>query len=101
MRANFSELIEELDRRFDLSLFDTPPVLAVTDAIIIGRSVGAMIGVIRHVVTPIGEVIAMQRALEAGGVRLAGAVINGFDPRLVRGSSHGYNYRYDYQTRSE
>lgn len=101
MRRNFMELIEELDQRFDLSLFDTPPVLAVTDAIIIGRSVGAMIGVIRHVVTPVGEVIAMQRTLEAGGVRLAGTVINGFDPRLVRGSRETYSYRYDYQTRAE
>lgn len=101
MRRDFTDLIEELDRRFDLSLFDTPPVLAVTDAIIIGRSVGAMIGVIRHVVTPVGEVIAMQRTLEAGGVRLAGAVINGFDPRLVRGSRETYSYRYDYQTRAE
>lgn len=101
MRRDFTDLIEELDQRFDLSLFDTPPVLAVTDAIIIGRSVGAMIGVIRHVVTPVGEVIAMQRALEAGGVRLAGAVINGFDPRLVRGSRETYSYRYDYQTRAE
>lgn len=103
MRATFSELIETLNTRFDLTLLDSPPVLAVTDPVVIGRATGATIAVVRHDVTPIGEVLAMQRALETGGVRLAGVVLNGFDPRKARAYSYNYSYgyRYEYKKRAE
>lgn len=103
MRASFSELIETLNARFDLTLLDSPPVLAVTDPVVIGRAVGATIAIVRHDVTPIGEVLAMQRALETGGVHLAGVVLNAFDPRKARGYAYNYNYgyRYEYKKRAE
>ena len=97
LRSNFAELIDLLDKRFDLTLLDCPPVLAVTDPVIIGRLTGAIIGIIRHDVTPMGEIAAMQRTLETSGVRLAGAVLNGFDPRKVKAGSQNYSYRYDYK----
>jgi len=99
LRPNFAALIDLLDKRFDLTLLDCPPVLAVTDPVIIGRLTGALIGVIQHDMTPMGEVQAMQRALDAGGVRLAGAVLNGFDPRKVKAGSENYSYRYDYKSK--
>jgi len=99
LRSNFAELIELLDKRFDLTLLDCPPVLAVTDPVIIGRLTGASIGVVRHDMTPMGEILAMQRALDTGGVRLAGAVLNGFDPRKVKAGSENYSYRYDYKSK--
>lgn len=107
MRNSFSELIKTLDTRFDLTLLDCPPVLAVTDPVVIGRVAGATIAVVRHDVTPIGEVQAMQRALETGGVHLAGVVLNGFDPRKAQGYAYNsnynynYNYRYAYKSRTE
>jgi len=82
-------------------LLDSSPVLAVTDPVVIGRATGATIAVVRHDVTPIGEVLAMQRALEIGGVRLAGVVLNGFDPRKARSYSYNYSYRYEYKKRAE
>lgn len=97
MRASFSELIETLNTRFDLTLLDSPPVLAVTDPVVIGRATGATIAVVRYDVTPIGEVLAMQRALETGGVRLAGVVLNRFDPRKARSYSYNYSYGYRYE----
>ncbi|MDO8982394.1 polysaccharide biosynthesis tyrosine autokinase [Cypionkella sp.] len=101
MRASFSELIETLNTRFDLTLLDSSPVLAVTDPVVIGRATGATIAVVRHDVTPIGEVLAMQRALAIGGVRLAGVVLNGFDPRKARAYSYNYSYRYEYKKKAE
>ena len=103
MRAEFNALVLELDKRFDLTLLDCPPVLAVTDAVVIGRAAGATIAVVRHEMTPMGEVLAMQRALETGGVHLAGAIMNGFDPKKARGYSYsyGYSYRYDYRKRDD
>lgn len=101
MRDRFQNLVEELDRRFDLSLIDTPPVLAVTDPMIIARSVGATILVARFDVTPLGEIEAVQRQFLNAGLRINGTVLNAFDPRRARSRSaygYGYSYRYDYKS---
>lgn len=103
MRKSLPELIAALDREFDLTLLDCPPVLAVTDPVIISRAVGATIAVIRHDVTPIGEINAMTNTLESSGVRLIGAVLNGFDPKRAKAThsySYSYNTRYDYSKKS-
>lgn len=99
MRPRLQDLIEGLDRDFDLIIFDAPPVLAVTDAVIIGRSVGSVISVVRHDVTPIGEVASVRSTLDAAGVALKGTIFNAFDPRRAgtsRGYGYGYGYRYSY-----
>jgi len=105
MRSTFTDLVAELDQRFDLALFDAPPVLAVTDPVVIGRAVGATIAVVRHDETPLGEVAAMQQMLVTGGVTLTGVVLNGFDPRKTTSYGYGYNYssgyRYDYKSRAD
>jgi tyrosine-protein kinase Etk/Wzc len=101
MRGKFKELLKELDERFDISIVDTPPVLAVTDPIIIASATGASIVVIRFDETTATQIDATQSQLEQGGVKLSGSILNGFDPRRVKaGNAYGYTYRYDYR-RSE
>lgn len=98
MRDRFQTLLAELDSRFDLSFLDTPPVLAVTDPMIIARSVGATIVVARFDQTPLGEVEAMQRQFMNAGLRINGAVLNAYDPRRARArAGYGYSYRYEYK----
>jgi tyrosine-protein kinase Etk/Wzc len=102
MRARFKDLVKELDKLFDLTIFDSPPVLAVTDPIIIGNATGATIAVIRFDMTRANEIEAVQMQLEQGGAKLAGAILNGFDPRRVQaGYSYGYSYRYEYKNSEE
>lgn len=104
MRKALPELVETLNTRFDLSIFDCTPVLAVTDPVVISRSVGASIAVVRFAATPIGEVHAMHKAYENAGLKLNGAILNGYDPQQAKGQygySYGYNYRYEYKQRQE
>lgn len=102
MRRELSELITHLHRKVDLSIFDSPPALAVTDPVILGSATGATILVARHDVTPIGEVAAVLKAYQTAGLRLSGAILNGFDPRKARaGYGYGYGYRYTYKQRKE
>jgi tyrosine-protein kinase Etk/Wzc len=53
-------------------------------------------------VTPVDELEAVQKTLEAAGVSLKGIVFNGYDPRRAKGGRSGYSYgnRYAYK-RSE
>ena len=106
MRSEFSRLVEWCGREFDLTIFDTPPTLAVTDPVIVARNTGAAIFVARHDVTPMGEVEASIKTFSSAGLRLSGAVLNGYDPRKARGRygygyGYGYGYRYDYKQRKQ
>lgn len=99
MRQSFSDLMVELDREFDLVLIDAPPTLAVTDPVIMGRSVGATIMIVRHRKTAIGEVEAVMRTFETAGGRVAGAVLNGVvaDSMSYGNKYYYYNRRYSYK----
>jgi tyrosine-protein kinase Etk/Wzc len=101
MRPEFEALLKELDARFDLVIIDSPPALAVTDPVVIGRYTGATILVARHMQTMLGEVEAVRRAFETAGGKLTGAILNGY--RETEGSRYGgqyryYNYRYSYRS---
>lgn len=101
MREDLSNLIKTLDKDFDLIIIDAPPVLAVTDPVVLGRAAGAVIAVTRFGQTPPGEVLAMKKTLENAGVKLAGAILNDFDPKSARGGtgySYAYNTRYSYKS---
>lgn len=103
MRKTFGELVKELDGRFDMSIFDCPPVLAVTDPVIVGKHTGGILAVIRYDETPSAEVTAMVKTFESTGLKLTGTILNGFDPRKARagGYSYNYNYRYEYKSRAK
>jgi tyrosine-protein kinase Etk/Wzc len=102
MRSEFSRLVDWCGQNFDLTIFDTAPALAVTDPVIVARNTGATIFVARHDVTHPGEVEATIKTFSAAGLRLSGAVLNGFDPRKARGRyGYGYGYRYDYKQRKQ
>lgn len=101
MRTEFEELLNSLNERFDLIIIDSPPTLAVTDPVVIGRYVGATIMVVRHMETMLAEVEAVRRAFETAGGKITGAILNGY--KITEGSKYGgqyhyYNYRYSYKS---
>ena len=97
IRPKFRDLITELTQRFDLVVIDCPPVLAVTDAAVVGRIAGATFVVARHQKTEIGEFAATIRTLETAGVSIKGAILNAFDRRNMKSyGNYGYKYKYSY-----
>lgn len=103
MREDLGQIINRLDEEFDLIIVDSPPVMAVTDAVIISRAVGATIFIARAGLTHPGEVQATMKILSASGTKISGAILNGFDPKRARGPygygyGYAYNYRYTYKT---
>lgn len=98
MRAELPALVARCAEHFDLTIFDTPPSLAVTDPVILARNTGATLLVARHDMTLPGEVDAVIKTFAAAGLRLSGAILNGFDPRKAKGGyGYGYGYRYAYR----
>jgi len=104
MRRELARLIQELDQIVDLIIIDSPPTLAVTDPVILGRSAGTTILVARHDVTSVAEIAAVKKQFATAGVRISGSILNCFDPRKARNASeygYSYGYRYSYQNRAD
>ena len=98
MHERFSHLIAQLSERYDYVLLDSPPVLAVTDATIIGKLAGTTLVVLKSAEHPMREIEETVKRLNGAGIRPRGILMNQVGHRL---GSYGYgnygstNYRYD------
>lgn len=91
--TKMQNLINELKEDFDIILFDAPPILAVTDALIMMQYLDNFILVIRPNQTEKG---ALKRALNQ--LNLANAPFSGVVMNSIDSSSDGYGggYYYNY-----
>ena len=97
MHPRFAELLEWASQNYDLVLVDTPPLLAVTDAAIVGSLAGTTLLVARFAVTVAKEVEITQRRLEQNGIAVKGVILNAMERRAASyyGGSYSY-YQYQY-----
>ena len=94
MHRNFADLVTYLDQRFDIVILDTPPLLAVTDPVIIGKYVGMILLASRHLVTQLSEVKASLKVIENNGLKVTGTVLNVYDAKKGDKGAGGYHYEY-------
>ena len=92
LHDRFSALLEVLTTKYDLIIIDSPPILAVTDAAIIGKMVGATFMVVKAGAHPKRELKQSISKLSQSGVELKGIVFN----NMAKISSR-YVYQYSYK----
>jgi len=94
------ELLEELRRASDIAILDTPPILAVADALqVAAKSDGTLI-VADAESTRRAAARHVRQQLDQIGARVVGAVLNNFDawsPRYSAYDGYGYTYAYRYE----
>jgi len=95
MNAKFTALLEQLKPLYDLIIIDTPPILAVTDAAIIGHHVGTSLLVVRFGLNQAREIALAKKRFEQNGVEIKGAIFNAVEKRSAGYYSYGY---YEYKT---
>jgi tyrosine-protein kinase Etk/Wzc len=98
MSSQFQSLITDLASDYDLIIFDTPPILAVTDASIVGAYCGTSLMVARFESCSLKEVIAANHRFDLAGVDIKGIVFNAVEKKA---SSYYYDYgyyNYEYKT---
>lgn len=96
----FSALLRGLAAQYDFIVVDTPPVLAVTDAVLVARHSGVNLLVLRAGKHPMREINAALRRFEQGGVQVHGVVLNDVQARSGYGSYGGYHYQYAYSPKA-
>jgi len=96
----FKELLEQLQSQYDHIIIDTPPVLAVTDGIIISQYTGVNLIVARYAKSQMKELELTLNRFEQAGVKVSGFILNDIQ-RASAGYGYGYNYAYAYKAQKE
>lgn len=95
MHPRFKEFMSWASETYDMVIVDTPPILAVTDAAMVGRVAASTLLVARHNLTSVKEMVTSVRRLEQMGVNIKGAILNDVMKSIVNHYSTGYNaYAY-------
>jgi polysaccharide biosynthesis transport protein len=89
----FGQLISQLRQRYDLIIIDSPPVLPVPDALILGRWADGAVIAARFDISRFPQVERARRQLDNAGIAVLGTVINGMR------HSDSYYGRYTYSRR--
>ncbi|MDR5780140.1 polysaccharide biosynthesis tyrosine autokinase [Caballeronia sp. LZ065] len=90
------EVLGELKQRYDLVIIDTPPVLAVTDATVIGKHAGTSLLVVRHGKNQVQEIGETMKRLHHGGVNMKGVLLTDVpQSKMLMGSTYAGYYGYE------
>ncbi|GDS48152.1 colanic acid production tyrosine-protein kinase [Escherichia coli] len=100
MHRRFETLLKWASDNYELVIIDTPPILAVTDAAIIGRYAGTTLLVARFEENTAKEIAVSVKRFEQSGVLVRGCILNGVVKKASSYYGYGYNhygYSYDNQ----
>ncbi|QHW96589.1 polysaccharide biosynthesis tyrosine autokinase [Klebsiella variicola] len=92
MHPRFENLLTWATNNYELVIIDTPPILAVTDAAIIGKYAGTTLLVARFESNTVKEISVSIKRFEQSGIAIKGCILNG----VVRKASSYYSYGYNH-----
>jgi Mrp family chromosome partitioning ATPase len=93
----FRRLLELLMEHFDMIIIDSPPILAVTDAVVLAGQADGVAVVVNSGESRLPAVARALERLTSVDANILGVIVN----RMTSGSGgyyyHYYYYQYDYQ----
>ena len=99
---SFADILKELQTRYDRIILDSPPLLPVSDPVILSRYADAVVLVVKAEATLAHRVRQALSKLETARAPVAGIVLNQLDMRKAQKYSHygyggyGENYTSDH-----
>ncbi len=91
-----AQVLSDLRGRFDLVLIDSPPVLPITDALLIAPYVDGIVLVYQSGRTARVALARSKDQLEEAGGKLLGAILNDVRPEAEMDIGYTYYHRYRY-----
>jgi capsular exopolysaccharide synthesis family protein len=99
--ARMSTLVDQLEKEWDMILFDSPPIVAVTDASMISSEIDAIVMVVKAGQTDRSAVDRALDTIKNVKAPLIGVVLNGANPETLAGKYSYYYSYYNYYYHSE
>ena len=97
--AGMQELVSEAANQYDVVVFDSSPVLAVTDPSVVATMVDEIVVVVSSGKTRMRDLEHAIEQLAGVGGKIGGVIVNNFDPRKAYGFVYGRQrkaYYYGY-----
>lgn len=94
-------LISELRSRFDVAVFDSPPVLPITDAVLLASKVDGVVLVYEAGRTARSALLRAKAQLESAGAKILGVVLNHIKPETEAAVNYPHYGRYKYYGEEE
>ena len=95
--ANLPELLARFKQEFDMVILDTPPMLQMPDARVLGRIADGVLLVFRAGLTTRDAAIAAGQRFAEDETRVVGTILNGWDPKRSPNGYYGYYNGYSYR----
>jgi polysaccharide biosynthesis transport protein len=92
--TNMQFFVDGMRSKYDLILIDSPPVLPISDALILSRLADFSLFVLRGDHTPRAAALGALRKLRSAGVRLGAIVLTRADSRSCYGYTYGGTGRF-------
>jgi capsular exopolysaccharide synthesis family protein len=93
LTQKFKQVLAELEARFDRVLLDSPPVLAVTDAVVLSRLSSGVMLIAQAGKTQLGDVSMAARQFKDVDAPILGVILNDMD---ISDRRYGGYYYYAY-----
>lgn len=93
--GRLATLLSRARQRYDYVVIDTPPVLSVTDANIVGQQAGTTLLVARYNATSARELDISANRLAQSNIKVSGVILNGM--RSEGRSGYGYYAAYTHK----
>jgi tyrosine-protein kinase Etk/Wzc len=99
MSPLFSTFTQEVSEVYDFVIVDAPPILPVSDSLIIGSKVDTILMVAKYGAHPLDELRTSQNRLKNLNRKLKGCIFNDIKLVGVQGlyGYYKYNYQYKYE----
>ncbi len=97
-------LIDEVKNKFDIVLFDSPPVLSISDSAIIASHIDSVVLVYEMGRTARSALLRAKIQLETVGAKVVGVVLNHISPETYLDTGYYpyyYHYKYKYSSSEE
>lgn len=91
MSERFKDMLDNLKSQYDIVVIDTAPILAITDAAVIGKYVGTSLLIAYYGVNTVKDIELSLKRFKQNDIEITGVILNGIDAR-----SDDYNYVYEY-----
>ena len=100
----FTLLLDEMRKRYDYIIVDTPPINPVIDGTLIAKRCDGTVLVVESGLTDRVQAMRAKRQLEYAGIKILGAVLNKIGAAKKGygyGSGYGYGYGYGYGEKNQ
>ncbi|HCE8791794.1 polysaccharide biosynthesis tyrosine autokinase [Klebsiella pneumoniae] len=98
MHQRMGEFLNLANEHYDMVILDTPPILAVTDAAVIGNYAGTTLLVARFELNTTKEMTIAFKRFDQSGINVKGCILNGIVKKASSYYGYGYHhYGYSYK----